>query len=110
MKTTVGMVGVGNMGGAMAAHLLEQGWPVQVCDLDAAKVEALRKLGAVARPDAAQAARGCAALIVCVVDAAQTREVLFGPGGAAAAMQPGQAVLLCPTIAPQDVEEFAGRV
>jgi L-threonate 2-dehydrogenase len=110
MKTTVGMVGVGNMGGAMAAHLLEQGWPVQVCDLDAAKVEALRKLGAVARPDAAQAARGCAALIVCVVDAAQTREVLFGPGGAAAAMQPGQAVLLCPTIAPQDVEEFAGRL
>jgi L-threonate 2-dehydrogenase len=110
MKTTVGMVGVGNMGGAMAAHLLEQGWPVQVCDLDAAKVEALRKLGAVARPDAAQAARGCAALIVCVVDAAQTREVLFGPGGAAAAMQPGQAVLLCPTIAPQDVEGFPGRL
>jgi L-threonate 2-dehydrogenase len=110
MKTTVGMVGVGNMGGAMAAHLLEQGWPVQVCDLDAAKVEALRKLGAVARPDAAQAARGCAALIVCVVDAAQTREVLFGPGGAAAAMQPGQAVLLCPTIAPQDGEDFAGRL
>ena len=110
MKATIGMVGVGNMGGAMAAHLLEQGWPVQVCDIDAAKVEALQSLGAVARPDAAQAGRGCAALIVCVVDADQTREVLFGRGGAAAAMQPGQAVLLCPTIAPQDVEDFAARL
>jgi L-threonate 2-dehydrogenase len=110
MNTPIGMVGVGNMGGAMAAHLLEQGWPVQVCDLDAAKVGALQTLGAAARPDAAQAVCGCATLIVCVVDADQTREVLFGPGGAAAAMQPGQAVLLCPTIAPQDVEEFAGRL
>ena len=42
MKSTVGIVGVGNMGGAMAAHLLEQGWPVQVCDLDAAKVRGLQ--------------------------------------------------------------------
>jgi L-threonate 2-dehydrogenase len=110
MRSPIGMVGVGNMGGAMAAHLLEQGWPVQVCDLDAAKARALQNLGAMVRPDAAQAVGGCSALIVCVVDADQTRQVLFGPGGAAAAMEPGQAVLLCPTIAPQDVEEFAGRL
>src|SRR6185369_1842348 len=110
MKPAIGVVGVGNMGGAMAAHLLEQGWPVQVCDIDAAKVRALEALGALGRSDAAQAAAGCAALIVCVVDAAQTREVLFGGGGAAAAMQSGQAVLLCPTISPQDVEDIALRL
>jgi 3-hydroxyisobutyrate dehydrogenase len=110
MRPTVGIVGVGNMGGAMAAHLLEQDWRVQVCDIDAVKVRALEALGATGRSDAAQAATGCAALIVCVVDAAQTREVLFGRGGAAAEMQPGQAVLLCPTIAPQDVEDFARRL
>ena len=103
----VSIVGVGNMGGAMAAHLLEQGWAVQVCDLDAAKVVALETLGAQGRSDPARAAAGCEALIVCVVDAAQTEEVLLGPHGAAAAMEPGQAVLLCPTIAPQDVEDFA---
>jgi 3-hydroxyisobutyrate dehydrogenase len=110
MKPAIGVVGVGNMGGAMAAHLLEQGWPVQVCDIDAAKVRNLEALGATGRGDAAQAAAGCAALIVCVVDADQTRDVLFGPGGAAAAMQQGQAVLLCPTIAPQDVEDIAARL
>ena len=110
MKPTIGVVGVGNMGGAMAAHLLEQGWPVQVCDIDAAKVRNLEALGATGRSDAAQAAAGCAAMIVCVVDADQTRDVLFGRGGAAAAMQPGQAVLLCPTIAPQDIEAIAARL
>ena len=110
MKPAVGVVGVGNMGGAMAARLLELGWPVQVCDIDPVKVRALEAQGAAGRSDAAQTAAGCAALIVCVVDAAQTREVLFGHGGAAAAMQPGQAVLLCPTISPQDVEDIALRL
>jgi len=110
MKPAIGMVGVGNMGGAMAAHLLEQGWTVQVCDIEAAKVRALESLGATGRGTAAQAADGCAALIVCVVDAAQTAEVLFGGNGAAAVMKPGQAVLLCATIAPNDVEDFAQRL
>jgi putative dehydrogenase len=110
MRSTVSIVGVGNMGGGMAAHLLEQGWPVQVCDLDAAKVVALQTLGAQGRSDPDLAAAGSKALIVCVVDAIQTEEVLFGPRGAAAVMGPGQAVLLCPTIAPHDVEDFAGRL
>ena len=110
MKSTVGIVGVGNMGGAMAAHLLDQGWPVQVCDLDAAKVRGLQALGAQGRSDPAGVAANCKALIVCVVDAVQTEEVLFGPHGAAAAMGPGQTVLLCPTIAPKDVEDFTRRL
>jgi putative dehydrogenase len=107
---TVGIVGVGNMGGGMAGRLLERGWRVQVCDIDAAKTTLWEENGALARTSPAQAAIDSIALIVCVVDAAQTGDVLFGPGGAAAAMQPGQAVLLCPTIAPQDVERFAARL
>ena len=103
---TVAVVGVGNMGGGMAGHLLDQGWSVRVHDIDAAKMQALASRGAHACASAADAVRGAEALIVCVVDAAQVREVLFGEGGAAAAMQPGQVVLLCPTIAPADVEAF----
>jgi 3-hydroxyisobutyrate dehydrogenase-like beta-hydroxyacid dehydrogenase len=45
-----------------------------------------------------------------VVDAAQTQEVLFGQCGIAAAMQPGQTVLLCPTLAPDDVVRFAAEL
>jgi 3-hydroxyisobutyrate dehydrogenase len=107
---TVGIVGVGNMGGGMAAHLLEQGWQVGVHDIARAKVEALREQGAVACTDAADAARAAGTLIVCVVDAAQARDVLFGAGGAIANLERGDTVMLCPTIAPEDVEAIAGEL
>ena len=109
-KTPVGIIGVGNMGAGMAANLLAQGWPVHVRDLVSAKERELERLGAVAHTSPAQLAIHCEVVIVCVVDAAQAREVLFGFGGAAAAMRAGQAVMLCPTIAPQDVEAFAGQL
>jgi L-threonate 2-dehydrogenase len=106
----VAIAGVGNMGGAIAQHLLAQGWPVQVFDIDSARVAALQAFGATGHPDAAAAATGCGALVVCVVDAAQTDDVLFGPRGAAQALGAGQAVLLCPTISPGDVERIAARL
>jgi len=110
MKHPVGIVGVGNMGGAMAARLLEAGWPVHVCDIDLHRVRALELQGAQVHHTPAQCAAGVAALIVCVVDSPQVETVLFGPSGAAAALAPGQDVLLCPTIAPQDTERFAARL
>ncbi len=106
----VAIAGVGNMGGAIAQRILDQRWPVQVFDIDAARVAALQALGATGRADASAAAVGCGVLIVCVVDAQQTEDVLFGANGAASVMRAGQAVLLCPTIAPGDVEEFARRL
>jgi 3-hydroxyisobutyrate dehydrogenase len=107
---TVGIVGVGNMGGAMAAHLLAQGWTVQVHDIARDKVDALAALGAVPSENAAHAARDVAALVVGVVDAAQARDVLFGANGAASTLRKGSAVLLCPTIAPRDVESIAAQL
>ncbi|TWO72088.1 NAD(P)-dependent oxidoreductase [Caenimonas sedimenti] len=107
---TVGIVGAGNMGGGMAGRLLEQGWTVRVCDLVPQKVRELVTQGAQAAATPAAAAGGSDALIVCVIDADQTQEVLFGTDGAAAALRPGQAVLLCPTIAPGDVERIAGQL
>jgi L-threonate 2-dehydrogenase len=106
----VAIVGVGNMGGAIAQRILDQRWPVQVFDVDGAKMAALQPLGATPRTDAGQAALGCGVLIVCVVDAAQTEDVLFGAQGAARVMRAGQSVLLCPTISPTDVEAFARRL
>ncbi len=109
-RQPVGIVGVGNMGGAMAARLLEAGWRVQVCDIDPHRVRVLELQGAQVRHTPVQCASGVAALIVCVVDSPQVEAVLFGPAGAGAALRPGQDVLLCPTIAPQDTERFAARL
>ena len=110
-KFQVGIIGVGNMGGGMARNLLSKGWPVNVYDLDAGKMQDLVPFGAVAHVGIAQAAINSIVTIICVVDAQQTQAVLFGADaeaqGVAQAMQLGRVVMLCPTLAPQDVERFA---
>lgn len=100
----VGIIGVGNMGGAMAANLLAHRWPVYMCDIDATKTKPLSQLGAVVQASPAALAAQVSVLIVCVVDGAQTQDVLFGLNGAARYMKSGQTVMLCPTISPEDVE------
>ena len=112
----VGIVGVGNMGGGMAQRLCHLGWVPWVHDIDAAKVENLVPFGAVAPVDIAQSAIHSIATIVCVVDAAQTRDVLFGPQGLVQHLRnlrhgpEGHVVLLCPTMAPGDVESIAAEL
>lgn len=112
----VAFVGAGNMGGAMAARLCERGWQVVVCDIDPARQQAAKAAGArlAATPlAAAQALPEEGVLIVCVVDAAQCRTVLLGEGdapGAVAGLRPGQTVMLCPTIAPEDIEALAAAL
>jgi len=108
--THVGIIGIGNMGLGMALRLLDLGYTVHVRDIDAAREALARPHGAIVLGDAAAVAQVSAVLIVSVVDAAQTREVLFGEHGAVESLSPGTAVLLCPTIAPRSVEEFASAL
>ncbi len=103
----VAVIGVGNMGGAMAANLLSRRWPVHVCDLLPERSQALAARGASVHAAPADAARDAHVTIVCVVDAQQTRDVLFGAGAVAQAMRLGRSVMLCPTMAPDDVEAIA---
>ena len=106
----IGIIGIGNMGGAMALRLLDRGHPVHVRDIDAAREAAARRHGASVSPAPAALAACCELVIVAVVDAAQTEEVLFGGCGAAAALPSGACVMLCPTIAPASTEAIAARL
>jgi putative dehydrogenase len=106
----VAVVGAGNMGGAMVARLCEQGWAVAACDIDPERQRQAQAAGAWLADTPQQAAQALCAdgvLIVCVVTAAQSREVLLGAQGALAALRPGQTVMLCPTVSPQDTEALA---
>jgi 3-hydroxyisobutyrate dehydrogenase len=106
----VGLVGIGNMGLAMALRLHEAGFEVHVRDVDPAREALAAAAGlAVAATPAALAGR-CGRLIVAVVDAVQTEAVLFGPDGVAAAAPGCDGVMLCPTIAPDDTERLALRL
>jgi L-threonate 2-dehydrogenase len=110
---SVALVGAGNMGGAMLARLRSLGHAVAVCDIDPVRQREAAGLGArvLATPaEAAAALTPDGLMIVCVVDAGQSEDVLFGSDGAADRLSPGQDVMLCPTIAPEDVERLAWRL
>jgi L-threonate 2-dehydrogenase len=109
-KFPIAIIGIGNMGGGMASNLLARGYAVHVHDIDPSKHAIYMQKGAVAQQNIAGAASKSVATIVCVVDAVQTEQVLFGGGGVAASVGAGHTVLLCPTIAPLDVERFAAQL
>jgi 3-hydroxyisobutyrate dehydrogenase-like beta-hydroxyacid dehydrogenase len=85
MATNVGVIGVGAMGEPMAASLLRAGFSVSVCaHRDRAPVERLCALGARDAGDAAGVARASEVVVICVPDAPQVEEVLFGERGVVA--------------------------
>jgi 3-hydroxyisobutyrate dehydrogenase-like beta-hydroxyacid dehydrogenase len=106
----VAIMGVGNMGGGMARNLLAKGVVVHVCDIDVDKTQALLALGARVAACPAQLAGVAAVYIVCVVTASQVNDVLWDEQGLAAQLQPGDTVMLCPTISPEDTEAVAARL
>ncbi|MEY3488845.1 MAG: hypothetical protein RL655_413, partial [Pseudomonadota bacterium] len=76
VRQTVGIVGVGNMGGGMARRLLGLGWRVHVCDIDESKTTALQALGAIVQDSPAALTAAVDRLIVCVIDTPQVELVL----------------------------------
>jgi len=106
----VGVIGVGNMGLAMALRLLERGHRVVVRDIRPEAEAAAVAAGASAAPDCATLARRCGLSIVAVVDAAQCEAVLFGRKGAHRGLHGAATVMICSTIAPRDVESLAARL
>jgi L-threonate 2-dehydrogenase len=115
-RAVIGIVGIGLMGLAIALRLRDGGHAVVVRDIDPARVALAREAGCRVADSPAAVAQACDLVIVAVVDGPQTREVLFGADGVAASLRPiGGAVspctvMLCPTIAPEDVESAAAAL
>jgi 3-hydroxyisobutyrate dehydrogenase len=63
---------------------------------------------AVARPN--QLPEDLQAVVVFVVNAAQTDDVLFGPDGCVALLAPGTVVLCCTTVAPEYARGLSARL
>lgn len=107
----VGIIGAGNMGGAMAHRLLDLGAEVWVRDIRPAAEAPLAARGAHVAESPAMLVRQVDVTLVVVVDAAQIDAVLFKKAGAAAeALRAGATVLLLSTIAPADARRFAAAL
>lgn len=110
-RARIGVVGVGNMGGGMAARWLETGWAVMVRDVRPEAEAPLAAAGARVAPSARALAAEATLVVIVVVDAEQIADVLFHPQtGAAAALGPAHTVVLCSTIAPRSAADVAARL
>jgi 3-hydroxyisobutyrate dehydrogenase len=107
----VGFAGLGIMGGPMAANLVRAGFEVTVYTRTREKAERFASdYGARAAATPAEAAEGADAFVSIVPDAPQVEEVLFGDGGAAAALPDGALVVDMSTIAPTASRTIAERL
>ena len=106
----VGVVGLGAMGGGMAASLRRAGHEVHACDARPGAAAAFAKEGGIACASPAEVAKACEIVISVVVNAEQTEQVLFGPDGAAAAMQRGSHCVMCSTVDPKWSVALEGRL
>ena len=106
----VGVIGLGAMGMGVARSLLRKGFEVHACDVREAARQTIASEGAIAHATPAALAARVDALIVLVVNAAQTEAVLFGEHGAAAALKPGSTVLASSTVAPEFAEKLNERL
>ena len=103
------VIGLGSMGLGMAQSIAKGGMAVSGFDLNPIALSALAKNGGIAAGSAKDAAIGSDILAVVVVNAAQTRDVLFGEHGVAAVMKRGGVIISCATMAPSNARQLASE-
>ena len=99
----VGVIGVGNMGGAMARNLLKNGYQVTVHDVVASSVDALVKDGARRAGSPKEVAESSDVVVVMVINDRQTIDVVTGDDGILDGTRPGTVVVLCSSLRPTTV-------
>ncbi|MBY6198191.1 sulfolactaldehyde 3-reductase [Vibrio hangzhouensis] len=79
--STVGFIGLGQMGSPMAANLIKGGHTLRVFDINEAAVNQLVELGATAAKSPAEAAVDAEFVITMLPNGALVKNVLFGENG-----------------------------
>ncbi|SDD75650.1 3-hydroxyisobutyrate dehydrogenase [Rhodospira trueperi] len=87
--TMIGFIGLGNMGGPMAANLIKAGHAVRAFDLDAEAMRRAEAVGAVAVGSAVATAEGADVVMTMLPMGRHVRSVLTGPDGVFMAAAPG---------------------
>jgi len=99
---SVGIIGLGAIGGGVARSMLAAGVDVTGCDISAEAVAAFTEAGGKAVDAPAGLGETCGIVFLFVVNAVQARDVLFGSGKLAEALGKGGVVVSCVTMAPEE--------
>lgn len=109
-QSRVGVIGLGTMGGAMAANLARAGFRLAAWNRTAGRSHELEALGVTVAATPAALASTADIVLVCVSDTPDVEAVLFGQDGLAAGAAAGTLVIDCSTIDPAASRRFAVRL
>lgn len=109
MTRKMALIGAGAMGGAIGTRLVQTGNTLHVFDLDADKVAALVKEGAIAAHSAAEAAGQADVVITSLNGPHIVEAAVFGPKGVADGAQPGTLIIDMSSIDPDATKALAVR-
>jgi 3-hydroxyisobutyrate dehydrogenase len=105
-----GLIGLGSMGMGVARSLLRAGLAVSGYDVRPAALRELEELGGFAAASPGEVGQRSRAVIILVVNAAQTEDVIFGADGLAHSMSPGSVVVTSSTVPPAFAAELGERI
>ena len=106
----VGFVGLGTMGGAMAANVARAGFEVTAWNRTQGRASELAELRVVLADSPAAVASASDVIVTIVSDTPDVEAVLFGPEGVAAGAASGALVVDMSTISPSATRDFAARL
>ena len=111
---TVGLIGLGAMGGGMAASLRRADFDLRVFDVRTEVAQTFATQGGQAETSLSSLGASCDVIVSVVVNAAQTEAVLFGPegdgSGCAGSMRPGSVFVMCSTVDPNWSMQLEARL
>lgn len=106
--TKVAVIGLGSMGYGMASSLLRAGLTTYGFDVVSAQVEKFHAEGG-ASGTLSDVASDLDAVVIVVLNAAQTEAVLLGEHAILPGLKPGSVVIACATVAPDFARTMAER-
>jgi putative dehydrogenase len=106
----VGVIGLGTMGMGAALNLHRKGHTVTGCEPREAGRAEFTDAGGAAVSAADQLPSDLDAVVVFVINAAQTDDVLFGANGCLSKLNKGTVILCCATISPDAARVLGKRI
>lgn len=107
---SIGFIGLGVMGAAMARNLIKAGFTLTVHNRSRGKVEELLRDGARDGGSPAGAARAAEVVLLCLPDTPDVERVLFDEDGVVHGLKRDAVVIDCSTISPTETVDFAARI
>ena len=110
LKRHVGYIGLGLMGGAMARHLVDTGWPLTVYDVRPEAMEDLAEFGAERADSPRAVAEATDLVITSLPNPSDVEAVALGADGIIHGIRPGQVYIDMSTVDPATTRKVGAEI